>query len=123
MKLRHGGDTRQFEFLDACRAGDISEMNRLNRSGASPSRYAIGYFGESGPPILAAAENAQAEAVQWLLDRGATWDIFVSDGWTPLGAAEVKKRNAEKTIEILRAAGAKPRKEQPTQVQERSATD
>ncbi len=112
VQLIDGRDAIQFEFLEACRYGDINEMERLIQSGASVSRFAEnGYMELSGPPILEAAENARPEAVQWLLDRGATWDVFVADGWTPLGSAEVKKRDAEKTIEILRAAGAKHRNE------------
>ena len=112
VKLTDGRDALQFELLEACRYGDLNEMERLVRAGASVSRFADnGYMEPSGPPILEAAENARPEAVKWLLDRGATWDVFVADGWTPLGAAEVKKRDAEKTIEILRTAGAKHRDE------------
>lgn len=112
-RFSQAGNSIQFRFLDACRYGDIKEMERLVASGASPAAFADnGYSEPSGPPILEAAENARPDAVKWLLDRGATWDVFVADGWTPLGAAEVKKREAEKTIEILRAAGAKHRNEQ-----------
>jgi len=106
------GNSLQFQFLEACRRGDIGEMSRLVNAGASATAFADnGYSEPSGPPILEAAENARPEAVKWLLDRGATWDVIVADGWTPLGAAEVKKREAEKTIEILRAARAKRRNE------------
>ena len=112
VKFTDGRDALQFELLEACRHGDLNEMERLIRLGASVTRFADnGYLESSGPPILEAAENARPEAVQWLLDRGATWDVLVSDGWTPLVAAEVKKRDSEKTIEILRAAGAKRRDE------------
>lgn len=112
IKLTEGRDAIQFKLLEACRYGDLKEMERLVRAGASVNRFADnGYIEPSGPPILEAAENARPEAVRWLLDRGATWDVFVSDGWTPLGAAEVKKRDSERTIEILRAAGAKHRNE------------
>ena len=110
VRLTDAGNSIQFQFLDSCRHGDIKEMERLLGIGASPTAFADnGYSEPSGPPILEAAENARPDAVKWLLDRGATWDVFVADGWTPLGAAEVKKREAEKTVEILRAAGAKHR--------------
>ena len=113
VKLTDGRDALQFELLEACRYGDLNEMERLVRAGASVARFADnGYMEPSGPPILEAADNARPEAVKWLLDRGATWDVFVADGWTPLGAAEVKKREAEKTITILRTAGAKHRNEE-----------
>lgn len=99
----------QRQFIDACRSGSIQEMEQLYLKGASPTVWGEDLSGGSyGPPILAAAENAHPEAVKWLLEHGATWDVGISDGWTPLGAAEVKKREAEKTQEILRAYGAKP---------------
>ena len=98
------------QFIEACRWGDVRTMQNLFEKGASPTACAeTGYSEPIGPPMIEAAEHGRPDAVKWLLDHGATWDEFVSDGWTPLGAAQVKKKDAEQTIEILKAHGAVPR--------------
>jgi len=97
------------QFIDACHWGDVRTMQALYEKGASPTAPAETGYSQTAPPMIEAAEHGQPEAVKWLLDRGATWDVFFSDGMTPLGAAQVKKRDAELTIEILKAHGAVPR--------------
>jgi len=100
----------QMQFIDACQWGDVRRMESLHLQGASATAFADnGHTEPVGPPIITAAEHARPEAVKWLLEHGANWDVFIADGWTPLGAAGVKKREAEETIEILKAHGAKPR--------------
>jgi hypothetical protein len=84
-------------------------MDRLYLAGASPKSEA-GIYGPGEPlcpPILAAAEEGRPEAVRWLIDHGANINDWVADGWSPLGAAQVKLKEAQQTVEILKSNGAK----------------
>ena len=100
----------QERFIDACRDGNIALMQQLYLQGASINAPADpGYTEPMGPAIIEASENIHPKAVQWLLERGAKWDVVVADGCTPLGSAELKKKQAEQTIEILKSYGAKTR--------------
>ena len=103
------GQKLQSEFIDACRHGDIRAMDRLYLAGASPKAVA-GIYGPGEPlfpPIIEAAEAGRPEAVRWLIDHGADINIWVADGWSPLGAAQVKVKEAQQTVEILKSNGAK----------------
>ena len=103
----------QFQFIEACRWGDTRSMERLHLAGASATAFAEHGGGEPvGPPIIEAAEHARPEAVQWLIDHGASVNVWVSDGWSPLGAARTRVKDAQRTLDILNAHGAKLAHEQ-----------
>ena len=79
VRLTSSGQDLQFQFLDACRWGDVRTMEQLYAKGVSPTALADNVYSEpSGPPILEAAEFARPDAVKWLLDHGATWDVTIS---------------------------------------------
>jgi Ankyrin repeats (many copies) len=103
------GQKLQHEFIDACRSGDTRTMDRLYLAGASPTAEA-GIYGPGEPlfpPVIAAAEEGRPEAVRWLIDHGADINVWVADGWSPLGAAQVKQKEAQQTVDILKSHGAK----------------
>ena len=107
------GQPIQYQFIEACRWGDTRSMERLHLAGASPTAFADYGGGEPiGPPIIEAADHANPEAVQWLLDHGASPNVWVSDGWSPLGAAQHRLKDAQQTLDILKAHGAKLAHEQ-----------
>lgn len=99
---------RQWQFGEAAQRGDIREVERLFPGRAhiddEPS-YADGFvFGL--PALLQAAGAGEPEAVAWLLAHGADPNRQTSDSW-PLAAAEHRLLETTKTIEILKANGAK----------------
>ena len=103
------GQKLQSEFIEACRYGDTGTMDRLYLAGASPKAEA-GIYGPGEPlfpPIIAAAEEGRPEAVRWLINHGADINDWVADGWSPLGAAQIKVKEAQQTVEILKSHGAK----------------
>jgi hypothetical protein len=69
-------------LVNACRAGDIAEMERLAAAGAE-----IDTLGSQSPVIQAACKG-QTAAVAWLLEKGAPVEGRDTESkWTPLQCA------------------------------------
>ena len=104
----------QHNFVEAARRGDILAMEKLHSAGAVldvPASYEHGAV-HSAPPIYGAITSEHADAVRWLLNKGANHDVLMATE-TPLDVAEyyLKKRpNSEALRDIvadLKARGAK----------------
>lgn len=67
-------------LYEAAEAGDILNMERLVRAGASLDSKIPG----DGSPLIAAARNDRLVAVQWLLDHGADPNMQVPGDGNPL---------------------------------------
>lgn len=111
------GERLQGTFTEACRWGDTGTMARLYVAGASPNGRILdgGPEGPTGyppdPPLYQAARFGSAQAVQWLIDHGANVNSVVDEGdslWAPLDQAEDHLKQAQRTVDILKAHGAKP---------------
>jgi hypothetical protein len=91
-------------------------MSKLWPAGASPNGRILdgGPEGPTGyppdPPLHQAAQFGSAHAVQWLIDHGADVNSIVDKGdslWSPLNVAEDHLKEAQRTVDILKAHGAK----------------
>jgi ankyrin repeat protein len=102
------GGRAQFELNDAAGRGDLREMKRLVSRGADPlaEAYDKSTGQGGGTPLFAAAANGEAEAVEYLIQSGANVNT-VEATETPLDMASYRRKQAEKTISILMAHGAK----------------
>jgi len=101
-------DTVQWHFVMAAERGDTAEMERRLQQGAVVGAEPVSADGGfSGfPAIVVAAHAGQAGAVEWLLQHGADANQVVSDTW-PLAGAQHRLAEATKTIDTLKAHGAK----------------
>ena len=110
------GERLQGTFAEACRWGDTRTMEKFFVAGASVN----GRFPDGGPdgptgyppdpPLYQAATFGSAHAVQWLVDYGADVNVTVDEGdsvWSPLDQAEKHLKEAQRTVDILKAHGAK----------------
>jgi hypothetical protein len=110
------GERLQGTFTEACRWGDTGTMAKFFAAGASVN----GRFPDGGPegptgyspdpPLYQAAEFGSAHAVQWLVDHGADVNVTIDGGdsvWSPLDIAEDHLKEAQRTVDILKAHGAK----------------
>ena len=111
------GERLQGTFTEACRWGDTDTMAKLYVAGAAPNGRILdgGPEGPTGyspnPPLYQAAEFGSAHAVQWLIEHGAGVNSVVDAGdslWTPLDIAQDHLKEAQRTVDILKAHGAKP---------------
>ena len=101
-------DGIQWDFNDAASRGDVAEMKRLISAGADPLNfpsYADGAV-SGATPLLEAASYGQADAVKFLIRLGGDVNSHESDA-TPLGSARYRLQQAQETIDLLLAAGAK----------------
>jgi len=110
------GERLQGTFTEACLWGDTQTMARLWPAGASPNGRILdgGPEGPTGyppdPPLHQAAQFGSANAVQWLIEHGANVNSIVDEGdslWSPLDVAEDHLKQAQRTVDILKAHGAK----------------
>ena len=110
------GERLQDRFAEACRWGDTQTLDKLYAAGASPNGRIVdgGPEGPTGyppdPPLFEAAGFGNAYSVQWLVDHGATINATVDEGdglSTPLDEAERHLKEAQRTVDILKAHGAK----------------
>ncbi len=106
----------QETFTEACRWGDTDTMAKLYPAGGFLNGRILdgGPEGPTGyspdPPLYQAAEFGSAEAVQWLVDHGANINSVVDAGeslWSPLDMAEDHLKRAQRTVDILKAHGAR----------------
>jgi len=104
-----GHDDIQRSLNDAARRGRVDVMDRLIAEGADPLKftsYANGTISGTSP-LIEAAYAGEPEAVEFLINRGAAANLQVSING-PITMAEMRLRETERTIEILRA-DIKPR--------------
>ena len=101
---RHGV---QWDFNDAARSGDVREMERLIAKGADPLVSPTWAGGGGSYPLVEAAESAELEAVEFLIEKGANVN-FVQATEKVLERAIGRKNDAEKCVELLKAHGARP---------------
>jgi hypothetical protein len=111
------GEQLQDRFNEACAyGGETDRLEKLYLAGAFPNGRIIdgGPEGPTGyppdPPLFRAASFGNAEVVQWLIDHGAAVNSKLDEGdgfSTPLDEAEGHLRDTQRTIEILKAHGAK----------------
>ena len=111
------GERLQGTFTEACRWGDTETMAKLYVAGAAPRGRILdgGPEGPTGysphPPLHQAAQFGSSHAVQWLIDHGASVNSVEDEGdslWSPLDVAEDHLKEAQRTVDILKAHGAKP---------------
>ena len=105
---KDGPDGIQWDFNDAASRGDITEMKLLISAGADPltfPSYADGAV-SGATPLMEAASYAQADSVKFLIELGGDVNSHESDA-TPLGSARYRLKQAQETIDLLLAAGAK----------------
>ena len=97
---------KQWKLQEAASRGDVNEMKRLIAAGANPCTQPVCDCGEGLSPLFAAASAGEPEAVEFLITQGADVNE-VEATETPLDMANYKKRETEKTIQILTSRNAK----------------
>lgn len=106
--LDSGDDGIQWQLNDAARRGDINEMKRFISKGANPLITAYddvaGLYGCL--PLSEAASTGEPEATEFLIAHGAGVNTIEATE-TPLDMAWHRKSQAEKTVAVLLAHGAK----------------
>ena len=103
-----GHDGIQWRFNDAAGRGDLGEMKRLISAGADPlafPSYADGAV-TGATPLFEAASEGEPKAVEFLISHGADVNA-VEATETPLDMAEYRRSQADASIKILKAHGAK----------------
>jgi len=103
-----------WEFADAVSIGDIKKLEALRAGGVDVNAIPFNEWSGVGglPPIHVAALYGQPEAIEWLIEHGA--DINVAMGPdTAISTAEEHFQRAQRSLEILRAHGARHWNERP----------
>ncbi len=98
----------QWEFNETARRGDVREMERLISEGADPLVSPTWAGGGGSYPLSEAASAGQPEVVEFLIKKGANVN-FLEATERGLELAEMKRADAEKCVELLKAHGAKSR--------------
>ena len=95
----------QWRFSEAASRGDLNEMKRLFTQGAQINAEPFNGYFSGFPASVCAASGGHSHVVEWLIENGA--DVSLSPNDTPLDVATYRLKEAEKTINILKAHGAK----------------
>jgi hypothetical protein len=96
----------QWQFSEAASRGDVSEMQRLHSLGAEIDGIPEESFYQGVRAIEYAALTGQPRAVRWLIDNGANVTTAYTPD-TPISLAEDHLKDAEESVSILKASGAK----------------